>query len=129
MQILLDKARTGRLGEDAAANHLIAAGYQIVARNWRSGNYEIDIVARHRGTIHFVEVKTRRRGSLTPPEASLTPQKRRALRIAAEIYLADCAGFYTEYERSFDLASVEIDEKGHCSVSFVQGAIEYGWMR
>lgn len=128
MQPLLDKARTGRLGEDAAARHLIGAGYQIVARNWRSGSYEIDLVARHRGTLHFVEVKTRRRGALTPPEAGLTPQKRRALRVAAEIYLADCAGHYTGYELSFDLASVEIDEKEQCSVSFVQGAIEYGWM-
>ena len=68
------------------------AGYEICALNWRSGRYELDIVARKAGIVHFVEVKTRRAGSLTPPEAAVTPQKFRALTRAAVRYLAATGG-------------------------------------
>lgn len=76
-------AETGRAGERAAVEYLRGAGYEICALNWRSGRYELDIVARKAGIVHFVEVKTRRAGSLTPPEAAVTPQKFRALTRAA----------------------------------------------
>ncbi|MFQ9211175.1 MAG: YraN family protein [Alistipes finegoldii] len=39
-------AETGRMGERAAAEFLRRAGYEICALNWRSGRYELDIVAR-----------------------------------------------------------------------------------
>lgn len=120
-------ARTGRLGEEAASRHIIALGYRIVARNWRSGRYEIDIIAIHRGTLHFVEVKTRRAHSLTTPEAALTPQKCQALRQAASAYLGACGDHYAGYDIAFDLAAVEIDGEGRCSVDFIPEAIEYGW--
>ena len=85
-------AETGRAGERAAAEYLRRAGYEICALNWRSGRYELDIVARKAGIVHFVEVKTRRAGSLTPPEAAVTPQKFRALTRAAVRYLAATGG-------------------------------------
>ena len=119
--------RTGQLGEEAAAQHIAQQGYRIVARNWRSGRYEIDIVAIHRGTVHFVEVKTRHSHSLTTPEAALTPQKCRALRQAASAYLGACGDHYAGYEIAFDLAAVEIDGEGRCKVELIPDAIEYGW--
>ena len=67
-------AETGRMGERAAAEFLRRAGYEICALNWRSGRYELDIVARKGDFVHFVEVKTRRADGLTPPEAAVTPQ-------------------------------------------------------
>ena len=52
----------GREGEERAARHLEAQGYQIVARNVRAARVEIDLVARDGRRIVFVEVKTRRSG-------------------------------------------------------------------
>lgn len=52
----------GREGEERAARHLEARGYQIVARNVRAARVEIDLVARDGRRIVFVEVKTRRSG-------------------------------------------------------------------
>ena len=49
----------GRTGEDLAADHLAAAGYDIVERNWRCPQGEIDLVVRDGATLVVVEVKTR----------------------------------------------------------------------
>lgn len=117
-------ADTGRRGERAAVEHLRREGYTIRDVNWRSGRYELDIVAERRGVLHFVEVKTRRAGGLTPPEQAITPGKCRALRNAATHYLA-LAG--EGYEVQFDLAAVDEMPDGRLCVRMVEHAVEYGW--
>lgn len=117
-------AETGRAGERAAAEHLRRAGYEICALNWRQGRYELDIVAQKDGTLHIVEVKTRRRGSLTPPEAAITPRKFGALRRAANCYLAATG---CDMEVQFDLAAVELAPDGTASVELVERAMECHW--
>ena len=117
-------AETGRAGERAAVEYLRGAGYEICALNWRSGRYELDIVARKAGTVHFVEVNTRRVGSLTPPEAAITPRKFRALTRAAVRYLAATGG---QEEAQFDLAAVDVMPDGRMEVRLVEQAMEYNW--
>jgi putative endonuclease len=53
------KDAVGRHGEELAARHLEAAGLQILARNWRCREGELDIVARDGSVLVFAEVKTR----------------------------------------------------------------------
>lgn len=115
---------TGLRGEELAAEHLRRLGFAVVARNWRSGRYELDIVARRGDELHFVEVKTRRAGGLTAPEEALTPAKRRALRRAAEAFMAQGDG---TLEPFFDLVAVEYDDTGRTEVRLHERAIEYGW--
>ena len=81
-------ADTGRRGEQAAVDYLRRVGFAILERNWRSGRYELDIVARRWDELHFIEVKTRRAGGLTTPEEAITPRKFASLRRAAEAYMA-----------------------------------------
>lgn len=59
----------GKWGEDLATQHLSAAGYAIVERNWRVDHFEVDIVAMKNGRIVFVEVKTRSDKDGDPLEA------------------------------------------------------------
>ena len=53
------KDELGRAGEDRAAAYLSACGYEILDRNWRCPDGEIDIVAAIEGRVVAVEVKTR----------------------------------------------------------------------
>jgi putative endonuclease len=74
----------GRFGEDLAARHLVDAGAEILDRNWRCRDGELDIVALDGGTVVFCEVKTRtgvRRG--TPAEAVDERKVARIRRLAA----------------------------------------------
>ncbi|WP_297228386.1 YraN family protein [uncultured Desulfovibrio sp.] len=83
-----ERARLGRQGEEAAARLLADKGFAILARNWRQGKLELDIVCRDAETLVFVEVKSRRGDSLARPDEAMTPRKRRTLVRAAQAWLA-----------------------------------------
>ena len=53
-----DRKKTGNLGEEKAALYLIKNGYKLVARNFRTRNGEIDIIAEKGKVLVFFEVKT-----------------------------------------------------------------------
>jgi len=78
--------RTGISAESRAAAFLIAKGFRILARRWRSPVGEIDIVARRRTLLIFVEVKAR--DTLDDAAWSVTPRQRARIIAAAEAWLA-----------------------------------------
>jgi len=78
--------RTGISAESRAAAFLIAKSFRIVARRWRSPVGEIDIVARRRSLLIFVEVKARER--LDDAAWSVTDRQRLRIVAAAEAWLA-----------------------------------------
>ena len=84
-------AALGRWGEDLAAEHLRAAGMQVLARNWRCAEGELDLVARDvDGTVVFVEVKTRAGNGFGEPAEAVGRVKARKLRTLACRWLLDC---------------------------------------
>ena len=93
----------GLSAESRAAAFLIAKGYRIVARRWRSPVGEIDIVARRRRTLIFVEVKARLPHD-DAAEAVIVRQQRRIV-AAAEAWLASHPGDIN-YEMRFDVVLV-----------------------
>jgi putative endonuclease len=74
------KDALGRRGEDIAARHLVVAGLEVVERNWRCSQGEIDIVAREGTELVFVEVKTRSSVAYGHPLEAITPTKLARLR-------------------------------------------------
>ena len=75
----------GRYGEERAAIYLQDRGYQIIDRNWHSQTGEIDLVARERDQIVFIEVKTRNGSGYGHPFEAITQEKvARMRRLAAE---------------------------------------------
>ena len=83
------RRRLGQAGEQLAATHLAALGYEIVDRNYRCPAGEIDLVARLAGTWVFVEVRTRRGGRFGTPEEFITARKRAHIIASAQHYLQD----------------------------------------
>src|SRR6187401_793865 len=78
--------RTGLSAESRAAAFLIAKGFRILARRYRSPVGEIDIVARRRKLLVFVEVKARER--FDDAAWSVTERQRARIVAAAEAWLA-----------------------------------------
>lgn len=79
----------GANGEAQAAAWYEANGYEVVARNWRCPDGELDLVVRRGRDLVFVEVKTRTTDRFGIPAEAVTPTKQRRLRGLAARYLAD----------------------------------------
>ena len=101
------KDAVGRYGEQVAVDHLVAAGVEILSRNWRCRDGELDIVGLDGGVVVFVEVKTRSSTAFGVPAEAVNRIKRQRIRRLAVQWLAeyrDTLGSYTELR--FDVVSV-----------------------
>ena len=74
------RQRLGARGEAVAAKYLLDQGYTILARNWRTREGELDLVAQDRGELVAVEVKTRSGTGCGSPLTAITPVKSARLR-------------------------------------------------
>lgn len=81
------KQEIGKKGESIAVRYLKKQGYKIVEQNYRSKVGEIDIIARDKKTLVFVEVKTRSSRSFGSPKWAVTPKKQKAISMTALYYL------------------------------------------
>lgn len=93
-------------GEDAACKFLQDKGFEIVKRNYRCYVGEIDIIASHNGTLHFVEVKTRSSELYGLPREAVTWTKQKKIRRSAESYLAMIKLINNMPPLSFDVIEV-----------------------
>lgn len=100
----------GMLGEEKSVEYLQSKGYVIKHRNWRSGKYEIDIVAENDKYVVIVEVKTRKSGTLLSPVESVNKTKIRNLVYAANAYIRR---FNVTKQTRFDIISMTIDQTGN----------------
>lgn len=100
----------GRRGEDMACDFLAGKGHTILARNWRSGHLEIDIISFDSEGIHFVEVKTRRKSVQAPPQENVGSRKQDRIARAAKSFLKTRMGLpYGNHECMFDVAAITFD--------------------
>lgn len=114
------RVELGRHGEDLAGAVLTNRGYAILARRYRTRHGEIDIIARHREAIVFVEVKARRWEQCGAPVEAITPAKRRRIAVVATDYLADRG--WLDVACRFDVVSVWFDADGGTRVEVLEGA-------
>jgi putative endonuclease len=91
--------RTGLSAESRAAAYLIAKGYRILAKRFRTPHGEIDLIARRRNLIAFVEVKAR--ATLDDAAYAVTPRQQARIINAAQGWLA-AHPEHAEFELRFD---------------------------
>ena len=95
---------TGLRGEEYVCQELIKRGMRILSRNVREKFAEIDIVAEDGEVLCFIEVRTRQDATLGHPAETVTPEKQRSIRRAAEAYLA--RRHITSKPIRFDVATI-----------------------
>jgi putative endonuclease len=101
-----ERLSLGKKGEDLAIGQLKALGYKILERNFKCSLGEIDVIARDRNTLVFVEVKTRASRDFGGPAAAVHARKQRQLSKVALVYLNQKKLF--NIPARFDVVAVEL---------------------
>ena len=103
-----DRPTVGRRGEEEASSYLARLGHRILARNWRNGHLELDIISLRGNELHIVEVKSRVAPVMAEPEQNVRRDKQRRMVAAANAFLhsADRKSLPADLEIIFDVMSV-----------------------
>ena len=94
----------GARGEDLAAAWYLERGYEVLDRNWRCREGELDLVLSGAGATVFCEVKTRTSHAFGSPLEAITAVKQRRIRVLAGRWIADRG--HPGGELRFDVVSV-----------------------
>ena len=97
----------GELGERIAERWLRRRGWRILARRYRSGHRDLDLVAERDGVVAFVEVKARRGGRFGDPVAAVGWRKQRELGRSAAVWAARHGGVGRAFR--FDVIGILLD--------------------
>ena len=117
---------TGQCGEDVATALLKKKGYKIVERNYRNKIGEIDIIAKNKEDLVFIEVKTRKSEKFGTPAEAVTYYKKQKIVNTAKWYLSNNP---TELNIRFDVIEVyggfdgnvfNLDEINHYEQVFLE---------
>ena len=117
----------GKKGEKLAEKFLKKQGLCICARNYRTRYGEIDIIAKEKETLVFVEVKTRSSERLGSPEEAVTVKKQQQISKAALDYLEKHELF--DCQARFDVVSVIDDGSKKVALELIRNAfdLKFGW--
>lgn len=110
----------GDAGEEAVATWYRASGYEVLDRNWRVREGELDVVAGTHDTVVFCEVKTRRSSAFGSPVEAVTVRKQQRVRLLGAMWLRAHGGSHATVR--FDVASVTPDGRGGWQVEVLEGA-------
>lgn len=84
---MYQKHITGKIGENVATQYLFNKGYQIIEKNFYCKQGEIDIIAKDKEEIVFIEVKTRTNKNYGRPIDAITSYKKKHIIKSTEYYL------------------------------------------
>jgi len=111
----------GRAGEEFAAGFVESRGLEILERNYRTREGEIDIVARDNKVIVFIEVKTRLSDSCGLPIEAIDEKKQEKIKEIAELYLVNRD--LSDPEVRFDVFTIRFDnEMGKWTARWIKRA-------
>lgn len=114
----------GKKGESLAAWYLKKNGYKIIEQNYRTPLGEIDIIAKEKKTIVFVEVKSRRSIRYGNPKWAVTPKKQRKISMVALQYLKSTRQM--DAKARFDVVAV-MSNRDQPQIEIVKNAFELAY--
>lgn len=95
---------TGKVGENLASDYLLKKGYHILVTNFRTRFAELDIVAKKKDCLIFVEVKTRKSNLHGEPYEAVNKHKLQKIMLAANYFLLTKK--MTHYKLRVDIISI-----------------------
>ena len=113
---------TGLLGEKLARDFLEKKGYHVWQTNYRCPEGEIDIVAEHKGSLVFIEVRAKRGLEFGSPEESITPAKMEKLRAVSAHYIQTHENLPSSWR--IDVVAIELDSRDRISrIELIENAV------
>ena len=112
----------GIRGEKLAGDFLKKRGYRIWETNYRCPEGEIDIIAKHKDSLVFIEVRTKKSLEFGSPEESITPAKMERLRSVAARYRQTRDNLPASWR--IDVVAVELDQRDNISrIELIENAV------
>jgi putative endonuclease len=105
----MEKKELGKKGEEVALRFLKKRGYRIIEKNYVCKMGEMDIIAREKDTLAFIEVKTRTTTEFGPPQLAVNASKQRQLSKVALNYLKEKQ--LEDVKARFDVVAILLGQK------------------
>jgi putative endonuclease len=114
----------GAFGEDLALREVKRLGYKCIARNYRCPLGEIDLIAKERDSLVFIEIKTRRGRTTGYAKEAITSRKRRQLSKVALAYMKsnNCC----DVKSRFDVVVISL-KGGKKEIEVIQNAFDLAY--
>ena len=119
----MKKQETGKRGEQLACKALEKKGYRILEKNYRCRHGEIDLVARHRDYIVFIEVRSKTGDAFGTPEESVTSAKKQRLLATALDYLGSHEDLPENWRIDFVAVQIDPSDGKPVRVEIVENAV------
>jgi len=120
----MQKKELGKKGEELALRFLKRRGYRIIERNYVCKMGEMDIIAREKDTLSFIEVKTRTSTTFGPPQLAVNSAKQRQLSKVALNFLKEKK--LEDVKARFDVVAILLGPQGD-EIELIKDAFDLNW--
>jgi putative endonuclease len=124
LEMMIDKKELGKKGEELALQFLKKRGYRIIGRNYVCKMGEMDIIAKEKDTLVFVEVKARTSTTFGPPQLAVNSAKQRQLSKVALNFLKE--KHLEDVKARFDVVAILLRPKGE-QIELIRDAFDLRW--
>ena len=119
-----EKKELGKKGEEKALRFLKKKGYRIIEKNYVCKMGEMDIIAKDKDTLTFIEVKTRTSAEFGPPQLAVNSSKQRQLSKVALNYLKEKQ--LEDVKARFDVVAILLEQEKE-KIELIKDAFELNW--
>ena len=124
VKMAMQKKELGNKGEEVALRYLKKKGYRIIEQNYVCKMGEMDIIAKEKDTLVFIEVKTRRSMDFGPPQLAVTPFKQRQMSKVALCFLKEKK--LENVKARFDVVAILLTPRGE-EIELIRDAFDLNW--
>lgn len=118
-----ERAKLGKMGEEIALQFLIGKGMKLLARNWRNGHKELDLIMEEENYLRVIEVRTRNYPNTVSPWETIGHKKQFLIIKAANAFALE---HHFSKEIVFDIISIIINGPEY-SVKYIPNAFSPIW--